>query len=298
MPINESGQLNFERIMEIGASTLVESMTGPLGAMFASQLFGQQDNTQAIISQAIEEICIRLTKAIDNAFMREYIADTNSIASRLLSYQETKDVDVLVGLFADASDTVQHLRLFDTIESISSCNYISTLHLVIIRALEEHKPNYRETLTRLGKDYAQWSESKAQRIIELTQESVKDPFYYSHFSLRRDYAVRDLFGSDNCTISFFTTYDDNWATPDGDVNRIVQTEPITVPKNLFDSVVTPIQLASLTEEGKKDPRIVEAIDNLNKKALEEKSSFLNTRLDVSNGMKNTILNACKKWNNL
>jgi len=293
-------KLDFQKIMEIGA----DSLGGVVASAIVAQLFGEKNDTQALITHAIEEICKRLTKVIDNAFMQEYIADTNSIASRLLAYQETNDLNILDEIFADASNTVHRLRRFDTIESITSCNYISTLHLVATKALAEHNPQYNETLKRLGKEYADWSQSSAQRLIDHTNVSVTEPFpnMSLYVEIRNDYDYKIIEGSDATDINqivFKSLYKDNWAPAGREALRWVESEPINVLKSLcrHESIFSFSQL-ELTESGKKDPVLRNELRELNEKAQQAAKDFLGMRLDASNAMKESILYACNSWHAL
>lgn len=301
MPPEESGELNFQRVMEFGADRLA----GPVIGFLLTELFSQQNDNSSMITQAIEEICARLTKIIDNAFLREYIADTNSIASRLFSYAQTRDGALLDELFADASDTVHHLRPFDTIESITTCNYVCTLHLTITRALAENNSGYNEVIRTLGRDYAAWSESKVQRIIDLTNESVEEPIFFDNTMMPRypgiGYSITEQsHSSENYNIVFFTYFINRWGVPETrDYQRIVQIEPISVPKLLFSDLYgIPGRGNTITEEGRRDPRIIAAINSLNERARQEKAAFLEERMVTANRIRDDILRACETWRNL
>ncbi|MCZ8493594.1 hypothetical protein [Priestia megaterium] len=300
MPPEESGELNFQRVMEFGADRLA----GPVIGFLLTELFSQQNDNSSMITQAIEEICARLTKIIDNAFLREYIADTNSIASILFSYAQTRDESLLDDLFVRASDTVHHLRPFDTIESITTCNYVCTLHLTITRALAENNSGYNEVIRTLGRDYAAWSESKVQRIIDLTNESVEEPVFFDNTMMPRypgiGYSITEQSSSsNNCNIVFFTYFINRWGVPETrDYQRIVQTEPISVPKSLFtESRATGIP-QEITQEGRRDPIIIAAINSLNERAMQEKAAFLEERMVTANRIRDDILRACETWRNL
>ncbi|MEK4412503.1 hypothetical protein MHB59_28620 [Bacillus sp. FSL L8-0642] len=108
------------------------------------------------------------------------MADCNSIAKRLPTYNETNDPEILHSIFDEGANLIERLKRFDTIESITTINCMSTLHLTAIKALSEHSSEfsgYKETLKRYGKDYADWSESHSERLVELTKASVGEPSF-------------------------------------------------------------------------------------------------------------------------
>lgn len=293
----EEVKLDFQKIMEIGA----ESFGGALASGIIERMFGGQNNTEKLITEAIEEICARLTIIIDNAFMKQSIADTNSLASRLLAYLESNDINSLDEIFANASDTVHRLRLFDTIESITACNYVSTIHLVATKALAEHNPGYNETLKRLGKSYAEWSESTVHRFD--SKKTVKEPIYCStSFSsnIYHGYYIKESSQStvDNQLV-FYTHYQDEWGNTPQDIWRRVEAEPINVAKSLcikeLQSPFPDLFQIRLTKEGINDKTIESERVKFNEKALQTQKDFLGKRVDVSNATMESILYACNAW---
>ncbi|PRR87410.1 hypothetical protein [Bacillus atrophaeus] len=285
----EEEKLDFQKIMEIGA----ESLGGAVASEIVAQMFGGRNNTEAIITRAVEEICTRLTKIIDNAFMEHYISITNSLASRLLTYQETNDLNLLDEIIADASDNYHNLKRFDTIESITSCNYVCTLHLVAAKASAEHNPGYSETIKRLGKEYAAWSQSTAHRLNDLTNASVDEPFVPGLDRPSSGYTIKEFHLSSQNQLIFHTSYRDHWSYPD---LKYVQSDPIPIPKEFCIKEST-LEIF-LTNEAKNDPKIKDALKNFYEKSKQSKMEFLGSRLDVSNAMVNSIHYACNSWNNL
>lgn len=293
-------ELNFQKVMEIGAQAVGGSFGGAVGGAlagaFVREVFGGQERTEALITNAIKEICERLIKVIDNSFMQEYIADTNSIASRLLAYQETNDLSILDEIFADASDTVQHLRRFDTIESITSCNYISSLHMVTIKALAEYNSGYNETLKRVGKEYAEWSRSTVQRIIDLTNASIEKPFpiFVEALitpNLAQSYSVK--LSTDNmCQLQLLTTYRDYWSS---NSLKPLMSEYITIFKRVCTESDNKRHLDMSVKD---DYNFLQEIRKFNEESEQIVTDILNQRLDVANAMKESILRACDTWDSL
>ncbi|WP_371374314.1 hypothetical protein [Sporomusa aerivorans] len=287
--VAETEELDWQKVLEVGASSLGSTLAREI----IRQMFGGQDNTASLVAAAIEEICNRLTKIIDNAFMQEYIADTNSIASRLNAYKDSGDVNILDEIFADASDTVHRLKRFDTIESITTCNYVSTLHLVATQALSEHNSGYRQTLQKLGKDYAEWSQAKSERIIELTRDSVGQLMIGSLSSKNINFGYG--IDANQNLIKFHATFLDMWGSPDFSSWQYIRSEAVNInPQHYFKDSNEYI----LNDEGKKDRKILEEFSKFQVYAKKSRDDFFNKRMDVANKLRNTILSACNRWRSL
>lgn len=300
MPL-EDNELDWQKIMEIGA----RSLGGGVASAIISEMFGHKENTQELITQAIEEICERMTKIVDNAFMQEYIADTNSIASRLAAFEDSNDVTILDELFADASDTVHHLRRFDTIESITACNYISTIHLVIIQAMSEHNSGYRETLSRTGKEYAEWSKSKAGRIGELTKDSMDQAWPYILYNgplSHQNHVIRTESAGERIYLVFRSIQPDKWTSSP----TIFDSEPIILKdKNLNIDLtryldIDPLGFGKYTVNASinEDMNIKEKVRIFNEELSLKSQHYMNERITVSDAIESTILEACDKWNDM
>ncbi|PFU37212.1 hypothetical protein COK88_31405, partial [Bacillus cereus] len=89
------------------------------------------------VGRAVEEICNRIQKIIDQAFLDDYVDRCNSIARRLQGYPESQDENILHSIYDDGSDLVDHLTRFDKFEGITALVYICTLHLTDIKALSD-----------------------------------------------------------------------------------------------------------------------------------------------------------------
>jgi hypothetical protein len=299
MPDEQETKLDWQKVMEVGA----ESLAGGIATALIGQMLGEreQNDTQAIVTKAVEEICTRLTKVIDNAFMQEYIADTNSIASRLLTYRETNDVSILDEIYAESSNIVERLRRFDNIESITALNYISTLHLTCIKALAEHNPGYNETLKRVGAEFAERSRPTAKRLIEHTAASTGNVFPVN-FIQSNSYSIGyriDAFFEDHPKITFHTTYKDNWVPSDSkESNKWITSEPIPINKSLVSMREFGSFTRTLTEQAKEDKTLLEEVRKFNEYAKQIRQQHLDLRLNVANGMKDSILRACDAWSAL
>ncbi|HDR7689974.1 TPA: hypothetical protein QCX85_005539, partial [Bacillus toyonensis] len=81
-------ELNWQKILKIGASSLGSS----IGKAIISEMFPSEDSAQEAVKQAVEEICDRVKKIIDQAFLDHYVANCDSIARRLQGYPESSDV--------------------------------------------------------------------------------------------------------------------------------------------------------------------------------------------------------------
>lgn len=297
-------KLDFQKIMEIGAESFGGALGGTLASEIIERMFGEQNNTEALITEAVEEICTRLTIIIDNAFMKQSIADTDSIASRLLAYQDSNDINILDEIYADASKTFHRLKLFDTIESITACNYVSTLHLVAIKAMAEHNSGYYETLKREGKLYAEWSESTVHRFD--AKGTVGEPFFFSMLSsdisnprhLFFGYYIKESSQSsvDNQLV-FYTHYRDDWEDSRKNHWRRLDSDPINVAKSFCSPpIVTPYETyLELTKDGINDITIQRECENFHKKSQQIAKDFLDERVNVSNATMESILFACKAW---
>ncbi|AGF56484.1 hypothetical protein B0P06_005247 [Clostridium saccharoperbutylacetonicum] len=287
----DDSSFNWEEVIEVG----IKFLGSPAAGTLISMLFNRNSNTETMITAAVEEICNRITKAIDVAFMNEYIADTNSIANRLSAFNDSKDKDILDELFADASDTVQRLKRFNTIEGILAFNYICTLHLIIIQALSEYNIGYKETLSRTGKEYSELSKSKSDIIVNLTRDSI-DPINFEgldHGGYTIETHTRGAF-TEYATIKFDARFLDRWENSP----HVITSDPFELTNPMmYYAEGFPSRLL-LTPSAQRDTSIINKHSEFIIKAQKEWESYLDNKLVFPRRIESTILSACKKWESL
>lgn len=294
--MSSNDSLNWQEIMEIGAEALGSSM----GKAIINKIYSgeRRNENEQLIRQAIEEICERIKKIVDQAFLEEYIADCNSIAKRLPTYNETNDPEILHSIFDEGANLIERLKRFDTIESITTINCMSTLHLTAIKALSEHSSEfsgYKETLKRYGKDYADWSESHSERLVELTKESVGEP-NYSPSSYIIEPHRSSTNGFSNPTLKYHFYFIDNWDLHTNTTLHHYMSHQIELTDlGWWRTIGTINPNYELTEQGLHAPVIQNGYLEARKAIMEMREAFLQERLDVANTMKKTILSSCETW---
>ncbi len=101
-------ETDLSKIIDLAGGNIQEKVASEI----ISQIFKDKNDFGEIVSEAVEEVCKRIIKAIDNAFMKEYIAGTNSVATLLWAYNETKDKntrEVNINKLSDLHSESTHL---------------------------------------------------------------------------------------------------------------------------------------------------------------------------------------------
>ncbi|PEI83407.1 hypothetical protein [Bacillus toyonensis] len=295
--------LNWQRIMEAGASGLGSSVAEEV----IKGMFSNNNNTEQLLIQAVGEVCDRVKKIVDQAFIKEYVADCNSIASRLAAYPGSKDVTILQRIYDEGSNLVYRLRNFDTFESITTENYICTLHLMTVKALSEYKDKdkdfsgYKDTLKRLGREYADWCEPRSERLNDFARASVGDLQSSSlSVGVREGYFIKDISTfSDIPELYFSYMFSDEWYVSDETMWKVYSSEGLKLTdRSWYNLQQVVFYKVTLTEKGKSAREFLEAYNKAHTKATQFRNDFLNERLSTTNAMKESILSACKTWRNL
>jgi hypothetical protein len=297
--------LNWQRIMEAGASGLGSSVAEEV----IKGMFPDSNNTEKLLIQAVDEICDRVKKKIiDEAFITKYVADCNSVASRLASYPGSNDVTIIQELYHEGSRLVYDLRDFDTFESIATENYICTLHLMIVKALSEYKDEqhdysgYKDTLKRLGREYADWCEPRSERLNDFARASVGDlRSSFLSLEVREGYFIKEISSfSDVPELRFSYMFSDNWHVSDENIWKYYSSGEILklTDRSWYNLQKVVGYKVTLTEKGKSAREFLEAYNKAHAEATQFRNDFLNDRLSITNAMKESILSACKTWRNL
>ncbi|MEB9368831.1 hypothetical protein P4J04_19260 [Bacillus cereus] len=295
--------LNWQRIMEAGASGFGSSVA----EVVIRGMFPDSNNTEKLLGQAVGEVCDRVKKIVDQAFINEYVADCNSIASRLAAYPNSRDVTILQSIFNEGSNLIYRLRNFDTFESIVTENYICTLHLMAVKALSEYKDEqhdysgYKDTLKRLGREYADWCEPRSEQLNDFARASVSGVGYdpsnsispfepYKISSKRSDSEIPKLY--------FAYVFYDLWHTGEEQCRHGYSLKFELTNSEWYYWEHFGMWNVTLNEEGKKAPEFIQASQKAYKEANDLRNDFLNDRLSITNAMVESILSACKTWKNL
>ncbi|PFZ52845.1 hypothetical protein COL68_25870 [Bacillus wiedmannii] len=295
--------LNWQRIMEAGASGFGSSVA----EVVIRGMFPDSNNTERLLSQAVGEICDRVKKIVDQAFINEYVADCNSIASRLAAYPDSRDVTILQSIFNEGSNLIYRLRNFDTFESIVTENYICTLHLMAVKALSEYKDEqhdfsgYKDTLKRLGREYADWCEPRSEQLNDFARASVGNlRSSFLSLGVREGYFIKEISSfSDVPELCFSYMFSDNWHVSDENIWKYYSSETLKLTdRSWYDLQKVVGYKVTLTEKGKSAREFLEAYNKAHTEATQFRNDFLNDRLSITNAMKESILSACKTWRNL
>jgi hypothetical protein len=80
--------------------------------------------------------------------------------------------------------------------------------------------------------------------------------------------------------------------------KYIKSEPIGINKELIKTNFDLLSPVELTEQGKHDRTILEELRKFNEYANQNRQQFLDFSLNISTGMKDSILHACNAWNAL
>lgn len=139
------------------AGGVIGSVAGGIVVLAIKRELGLNINYAELFDGAINEIVERVGHTIEMAFFNEYMSDCESIRSELITYSETKNVEILMSIRPRISQLTSRLRtLGENNHGKTAGSFImaATLHLFTIRALAAHDDSYKATLKRLCSDYA------------------------------------------------------------------------------------------------------------------------------------------------
>ncbi|PFO65949.1 hypothetical protein COJ83_18340 [Bacillus cereus] len=285
-------ELNWQKILEIGASSLGSS----IGAAIISEMFPSEDSATEAVGRAVEEICNRIQKIIDQAFLDDYVDRCNSIARRLQGYPESQDENILHSIYDDGSDLVDHLTRFDKFEGITALVYICTLHLTDIKALSDIIPGYKTTLSRCGKEYADLCEPRSDRLVDFTNGSVGEAMFGN--SGNYDVITAPTTSNSYPTLKYRFYFVDEWDENLDTRAHIYDSDPILLTDSLWYTESPGTPRYKLTEAGRNAPSIQRIYADAISDIQSQRDNFLNVRLDVANSMRENIRTACDEWRKL
>lgn len=285
-------ELNWQKILKIGASYLGSS----IGTAIISEMFPSEDSAQEAVKQAVEEICDRVKKIIDQAFLDHYVANCDSIARRLQGYPESSDVNILHGIYDDGSDLVSDLVRFETFEGITALVYICTLHLTDIKALSEIDSGYKATLSRCGDEYAALCEPRGDKLVYFTNVSVGDAMYAN--SGLYDMITAPTTSNSYPTLKYRFNFVDEWDENLDTKVHIYDSDPISLTDPLWCTESPGIPRYRLTEAGRNSTSIQRLYLSAKNEIISQRDTFLNDRLEITNNMRENIRKACDEWRNL
>ncbi|HSG30521.1 MAG TPA: hypothetical protein VLB82_03140 [Thermodesulfobacteriota bacterium] len=164
--------ITWEFIARGAAGGVAGAIAGEVVVSMLKRTLGLNVNYEQLFNNAINEIVNQLGRVIDNAFLREYLADIEHMRSELLTYAETKELRILHENREHASKIVHRLMGFNAQEGLGGFLCAANLHLMVIKALAGHNGDYKKTLQRKCKDYAAWAEHSANLFLERVKTSV------------------------------------------------------------------------------------------------------------------------------
>ncbi|EEH97758.1 hypothetical protein PMY56_16035 [Clostridium tertium] len=297
-------ETDLSKIIDLAGGNIQEKVASEI----ISQIFKDKNDFGEIVSEAVEEVCKRIIKAIDNAFMKEYIAGTNSVATLLWAYNETKDkntrevnINKLSDLHSESTHLMDNLKRFDELEGIFACFYISNLNIICIKALSEYNSDYNKVLVRIGKEYAEWAEKASKRIIELTEESVGGIYSFSLNSTTNPpdignvysgYFIKKIDILNIVILQFYTCYEDKWEVSKNFEKRhkFILSEEIKLDVLHYYEDFRNLYLTKIGEDSLKEKYI-----NFFEQAKDYRNEFLQSRLSYINSLNLTISKSCYSW---
>lgn len=268
-------ETDLSKIIDLAGGNIQEKVASEI----ISQIFKDKNDFGEIVSEAVEEVCKRIIKAIDNAFMKEYIAGTNSVATLLWAYNETKDKNT------------REVNI----------NKLSNLNSICIKALSEYNSDYNKVLVRIGKEYAEWAEKASKRIIELTEESVGGIYSFSLNSTTNPpdignvysgYFIKKIDILNIVILQFYTCYEDKWEVSKNFEKRhkFILSEEIKLDVLHYYEDFRNLYLTKIGEDSLKEKYI-----NFFEQAKDYRNEFLQSRLSYINSLNLTISKSCYSW---
>ncbi|OMF72499.1 hypothetical protein BK143_09530 [Paenibacillus peoriae] len=237
---------------------------------------------------SIEEICREIRKTIDNAFLQEYLADSRSIISRCIDFSDTKEFSILDELYADASDTIEHLKRFDAIEHNLATIQVMAIRLLIVRCYIDKNREFIKVLTRLGIEYAQWAEPVAQKIYDYANNSITLPGGSGGMdsNIRKIYDAHSWSKPDGCDRNEVCVEFSYWSVDVWEKEWYRYGHAFYKPKDQrFD------------KEDEKDPQYIQAQNKAKKDAEDKRQQIINERINLVNPLCESIRSTCQIWKN-
>ncbi|UYZ36783.1 hypothetical protein OD350_03680 [Clostridium beijerinckii] len=277
-----------------------------------SKIFGNQNDTEQLVSRAVEEICSRITKTIDNAFMKEYIADTNTVAQLLVEYRLRHDdpnhqmdsedaIRILEKISSDALETYNRLKRFDNMEGIFACLNIGSLRIICLKALSEYEESYGNILENYANYHGDWAKGAANKLVEITKGSVGYMGYFNFDPLSSSNPPSTGNGNAGYTVTydntsgaqlqFYNCFADLWAPTQREMRKIILSEKIKITNPMYYAK-GPLGYY-LDREGMK--AYAKEYDKFVAKAESDRMHFLRDRLDHIEEMQKLINTSSESW---
>lgn len=156
----------------------------------------------------VGDICNRVEKIIDNAFLREYEADLRALQDLVEDYSRSNDVNILDELQVLSRTLYQRFTDFSNFEGILLAIHAATLYMIVLKSKAEHNSSERDNLIHRGNELSPWLKNKADILYNYLEKSLPSP----------------------CTTTYTT--DDNQCRP----NQVGYRYALCVKTSFFDTI--------------------------------------------------------------
>ncbi|MCS6595307.1 hypothetical protein [Bacillus cereus] len=137
----------------------------------------EADQTGDLFKEAVEQICNYINKAIDEAFIREYLADTDNVKEQLKYFAGSngKNIKLIEDIQLEASKLVQRFYKLGDI-AIGALEVACSLHLVILKTLANDNPdNWKVPFETSTKEYAEMLSHNANEFLNNVKSRITSP---------------------------------------------------------------------------------------------------------------------------
>ncbi|KMP71042.1 hypothetical protein RE438_30755 (plasmid) [Bacillus wiedmannii] len=153
---------------------VISGLAGYAAVEFIKTNFNRAEDYSELFRAAITEICITIKQAVDDAFLKEYVSDSEAVRKILRDYGDHQRPQVLFEILPQTYNLVERFKSYETKGFgglILSCN----LHLLTIKALAEvpGNENFKITLEKTCNEYAELLEKSGEIYIGLFKEEIK-----------------------------------------------------------------------------------------------------------------------------
>ncbi|QPW51607.1 hypothetical protein G9298_28460 (plasmid) [Bacillus thuringiensis] len=137
----------------------------------------ESDHSADLFKEAVEQICNHINKVIDEAFIREYLSDTNNVKRQLKYFADSsgQNITLIEDIQLEASRLVE--RFYDLGDkTVGALELACSLHLVILKTLATHNPDFwKLSFETTTKEYAEMLSHNADEFLNSVKSRITPP---------------------------------------------------------------------------------------------------------------------------
>ena len=179
--IEEQSVINWKWLIVEASGGIVGAIAGHIVLEAIKRSFGLAADYANLNQAAIDDIVSAVGEGLEQQFIKEWLADCESVRSGLLTYSEANNLDTLrITLEPQVSNLARRFITPNSYKGIGGFMIAANLHLLAVKYLAANDTdyNYKETLKRLIEEYANWGEEGANWLLERAKLNVSSSCDY------------------------------------------------------------------------------------------------------------------------